>query len=67
MRRNNFADMSICEQLTVLGEHICDDLCKFRDKAEERVIQADELEDLCSTCIVKRLYYSGGKPWKSDT
>jgi hypothetical protein len=66
MRRNNLADMTVAEQLALIGETICDDLCRYREYAEQKRIQEDELKDFCSTCIVQRLYYSDGRPWKIE-
>lgn len=55
MRRNNFAEMSLEEQLVVIREEICDNLCRFREKCERCEMTNDDFKKMCDTCIVNRL------------
>jgi hypothetical protein len=56
MRRNNPLDMTIEEQIEKVKEEICDTVCKHVDRANEGIINTEELEQICEKeCPLRRL------------
>ncbi len=47
MRRNNPLNMTLVEQVSKVREEVCDNLCKYRERAEHGDISSDDLEGIC--------------------
>lgn len=50
-RRNNKADMTVCEQICQVKEEICDKYCKFPSIAPKQ----EHLDNICRTCPLNKL------------
>lgn len=51
MRRKNFADMTVVEQLVRIREDVCEYACKYREAGETKY---------CHECPLGKIHYSRG-------
>lgn len=52
MRENNFADMTVVEQLVRIREDVCEYACKYRELG---------ITSKCRECPLGKIHYNGGK------
>lgn len=52
MRMNNFADMTVVEQLVRIREDVCEYACKYREAG---------IKSKCQKCPLGKIHYNGGK------
>ena len=65
MRRRNFADMTVVEQLMEIKEQVCAYSCKYREEASN--LYSDEtmrklyLQRYCHECPLSKVHYKGDR------
>ena len=63
MRKNNFADMTVVEQLVRIREDVCEYACKYREEAKKAYSGDDTMQRLaiqryCHECPLGKIHYS---------
>jgi len=63
MRENNFADMTVVEQLVRIREDVCEYACKYREEAKKGysgdvTMQRLAIQRYCHECPLGKIHYS---------
>lgn len=65
LRKRNFADMSVVEQIVEIREEVCAFVCKYRDEASnlypDDLMRKLYIQRYCHECPLTKLHYQKEK------
>ena len=65
MRKNNFADMTVVEQLIAIRDDVCEYACKYRESVKrsegDEVLWKISVQRYCHDCPLTKLHYQKEK------
>lgn len=54
-RRNNPAEMTICEQIEKIKEEVCTRYCRYALRCRNGHMSSKLLDDTCNRCVLNKL------------